>query len=181
MCNCSAFRSRIEEMWLLSSTLQPRPRTRVPIHTHWILFNISSKTLYLQVEPKIDFMASRFHKADIETRCKWLAENKIPFCYIFSCLYRITAGQSAFTLYSYTAQNAMQLTSVRCKMLWSRDLHLAVVAGAMVEVGGARVRDGPQPSQHQTLQHPGQDHKQSGAGAKLALRPPQPRLGQRIP
>ena len=28
----------------------------------------------------------------------------------------------------------------------------------MVEVGGARVRDGPQPSQHQTLQHPGQDH-----------------------
>ena len=39
----------------------------------------------------------------------------------------------------------------------------------MVEVGGARVRDGPQPSQHQTLQHPEQDHKQSGARSKVSI------------
>ena len=107
MCNCSAFRSRIEEMWLLSSTLQPRPRTRVPIHTHWILFNISSKTLYLQVEPKNDFMASRFHKADIETRCKWLAENKIPFSVISFHAF-IESPPASLLLHSTATQPRMQ-------------------------------------------------------------------------
>ena len=53
MCNCSAFRSRIEEMRLLGSTLQPAPRTRVPIHTHWNTSQFTQKHFIYQLNQKI--------------------------------------------------------------------------------------------------------------------------------